>query len=362
MSVTLLLLLVLVGLPLGIPPTGTASQTVPDYALQDRFEGVLEGFTSARETLIRAGVDDTPARVAWLPVLLELADEGSGRAAALFLRHRLPKTDPAVLLARYGQIERVDAGATWIVDPELDVLGSLRRDAGWIGRDEASFFASRFRDSAPDDAQRLLAELLVAQIEEDGAADEPARKRKALALHRRIVEDHPGTPAAEEAADALWRLKKLQVGSEAPNFVTRDVDGNQIRLSQYTAMVTVVDFWSFADPGAAARLAQRAQLYERHREERFVLQGINLDANEIEFRRGVERHGIEWSNAFEGGSGRNAVWKVHRGPRNFVIDALGVIRFVDLDGEELDDAVSQLLREGSRRGQGGSAGAEERAR
>ena len=40
-------------------------------------------------------------------------------------------------------------------------------------------------------------------------------------------------------------LDHLQVGMKAPEIVGKDIDGNEIKLSQYAGQVVVLDFWGF---------------------------------------------------------------------------------------------------------------------
>ena len=70
-----------------------------------------------------------------------------------------------------------------------------------------------------------------------------ADRRQALELFRRCVRDYPQTPAAERAGGFVFELENLQIGMVAPEIVGQDLDGNEIRLSQFRGRVVVVNFW-----------------------------------------------------------------------------------------------------------------------
>ena len=131
----------------------------------------------------------------------------------------------------------------------------------------------------------------------------------------------------------------------AGSVITRDVDGNEIRLADLHRRVLVVEFWSAEGPGARTRVAGLQALVERHIDERFFLLGINLDADAERFRHLVESLEVQWTNVFEGGLAQRPMWRVDRPGANLVLDLNGVVRFVDVHGAELEAAVASLLVE-----------------
>jgi hypothetical protein len=68
---------------------------------------------------------------------------------------------------------------------------------------------------------------------------------RARELYLRVGSLYPDTAAARTAAGALFKLDKLQVGMEAPDYATSDVDGHEFKLSDYRGKIVVLDFWGF---------------------------------------------------------------------------------------------------------------------
>lgn len=77
------------------------------------------------------------------------------------------------------------------------------------------------------------------------AEGDDAKRKPALDLFRRISTEYKGEKAAELAAAYIFELENLQVGMKAPDFVGEDVNGKEIRLSQFRGQVVVIDFWGF---------------------------------------------------------------------------------------------------------------------
>ena len=96
-------------------------------------------------------------------------------------------------------------------------------------------------------------------------------------------------------------------------------------------------------------------LAERLQDEPFALIGVNSDESPDAVAEAIERENITWPSFFDGGSTRGPIatmWKVYAWPTIYVIDHNGIIRYRDVRGEQLDEAVNHLLKElkaGSRR-------------
>jgi hypothetical protein len=83
--------------------------------------------------------------------------------------------------------------------------------------------------------------------------------------------------------------------------------------------------------------------------EPFALIGVNSDENLEELKPRLEQERITWRSFWngEGGTSGNIAerWNVQSWPTLYVIDAKGVIRYKNVDGEALDAAIKTLLAE-----------------
>lgn len=88
-------------------------------------------------------------------------------------------------------------------------------------------------------------------------------------------------------------------------------------------------------------------LVKRLENEPFVLFGINTDEDPDEFRKLCASEGVNWPNLFQGGTDGPVPrqWGVSGYPTIYIVDADGVIRYRDLRGDELDQAVMLLIAE-----------------
>lgn len=88
-------------------------------------------------------------------------------------------------------------------------------------------------------------------------------------------------------------------------------------------------------------------LVERLMDEPFVLFGVNTDKDPARYRAQAESMGVTWPNLFQGGTDGPVPtkWGVSGYPTIYVVDAEGVIRYRDLRGEALEEAVLLLIAE-----------------
>ena len=85
----------------------------------------------------------------------------------------------------------------------------------------------------------------------------------------------------------------------------------------------------------------------------FALIGVNSDADRDELKRVMKKEGITWRSFWDGGSPSGPIakeWNVSGWPTVYVLDAKRTIRFKNVSGPELDEAVDRLLGELARDG------------
>ena len=114
-------------------------------------------------------------------------------------------------------------------------------------------FYERVARDNPDKTAKAWAEFSIASIlygrgDEGGGdsdASEGGGRKRAGELFRKVAREYAGTKAAKQADGYVYELDNLQIGMKAPDFVGKDADEREIRLSQYRGKVVVVDFWGF---------------------------------------------------------------------------------------------------------------------
>jgi hypothetical protein len=80
----------------------------------------------------------------------------------------------------------------------------------------------------------------------------------------------------------------------------------------------------------------------------FALLGVNSDRDREQLKLAMQQEQITWRSWWNGGGTGGPIsraWEVRGWPTIYVIDARGVIRYKDVRGHAMDQAVDALLKE-----------------
>ena len=69
-------------------------------------------------------------------------------------------------------------------------------------------------------------------------------------------------------------------GASAPDFSLRDVNGQDVRLSDFAGKVVLIDFWATWCVPCEAAIPHLQEMYERHKDEGLVILGVSMDGPE----------------------------------------------------------------------------------
>jgi thiol-disulfide isomerase/thioredoxin len=157
---------------------------------------------------------------------------------------------------------------------------------------------------------------------------------------------------ADKAKAELARianLPNLKVGKLAPEITGEDLDGKPLKLSDHRGKVVVVCFWATWCGPCMAMVPHEREIVHRLAGKPFALLGVNSDeaGDREKARKAVREKQMTWPSWWDGGV-RGAIqtaYDVPHWPMVYVLDAKGVIRYIDVSGKELDKAVDTLLAE-----------------
>jgi thiol-disulfide isomerase/thioredoxin len=197
-----------------------------------------------------------------------------------------------------------------------------------------------------------------------GPDADPALRAKAVSALRAVESDFADVAClgprkgaktlGERAAAELFELLQLSPGKTAPEIEGTDLDGAKLKLSDYRGRVVLLVFWaSWCGPCMAEVPHERALLLDRYKGGPFAVVGVNGDEDPAAARRAATDKRIVWrsfSNGPDGAYGPiNTAWNVRFLPTVYVIDDLGTIRHVGLDGRALEEALDRLVAEAGER-------------
>jgi thiol-disulfide isomerase/thioredoxin len=164
-----------------------------------------------------------------------------------------------------------------------------------------------------------------------------------------------GALSAKKEAEELARTVRekyddvcpdLSIGKPAPEVVSQGLDGKPVKLSALKGKVVVLDVWTTWCGPCKAMIPHERAMVERLKDKPFVLVSISADEKKETLTKFLSRQKMPWThwwNGYEGGILED--WDVQGYPTIYVLDAKCVIRYKDLRGEKLEEAVNKLLKE-----------------
>jgi len=173
------------------------------------------------------------------------------------------------------------------------------------------------------------------------------------------VQENTGADPSEPSAAASLPVQsspynnKFQVGDEAPDFSGEGISAGTVKLSDYRGKVVLLDFWASWCGPCIVELPNVIEVYEKYHPQGLEIIGISLDSSRDALEEFLESHPkMTWSQAFDGQGWQSAVgqlYGVDAIPFTLLLDGTGKIRYRDLRGPALSQAVEAMLKESAAR-------------
>ncbi len=242
--------------------------------------------------------------------------------------------------------------------PHRFVRGPACLVLGEFLHDRAKVISSLRRVEHPVSAKVYEAHYGAEEMRRLQAADPEPVLKEAEACYQRVLAEfadiHPPAfrdPLAKRARAGLDEIRLLAVGKTAPEIKGEDIDGKPMRLSEFRGKVVVVVFWATWCGPCMQCIPAEKELVRRLQGRPFVLLGVNGDPDRAKLRERLTKDPLPWRSWWDGlpdgakGSRIAEAWNVTGWPTVYVLGPHGVIRYRNLFGQDLDQAVEKLLKE-----------------
>jgi thiol-disulfide isomerase/thioredoxin len=340
----------------------------------DRFYAALHKNMDAALDLARANPDD-PVAFESLKFVIRTNRAGPGDATARALRMILEHGD----VKSPGQgTHLVHIALTLFQYPDAETLlrrvvaeNPFRDDRGfgcyWLSKHllQRARMVRKFRQKPGDmkDYEKYTAAEPIDKFVRETNPDN--LENQAEVLFERVIAEFGdlkmnGEPRtlAEIAKGELFSLRNLTVGKMAPKIVGADHEGKPFSLSDFRGKVVLLTFSGDWCGPCKGMYPQERALVTKFKEKPFALVSVNTDTALNTLEKSFRSGEITWRCWWDGGTDGPITtrWGVSSFPSIFVLDHNGVIRFMDVRGDDLDRAVGALMIEIEKQSSGGAGG------
>lgn len=131
----------------------------------------------------------------------------------------------------------------------------------------------------------------------------------------------------------------------APDFVTHDLKGKEVRLSDFKGKYLLLDFWASWCRPCRQRAAELKAIYDQLQARGITVCGLSMDENKAQWEAATQEDGIIWTNTGELKPFKEntiaADYKVSQLPTMFLIDPDGKII---MQNPEIEDLMALPLK------------------
>ena len=138
----------------------------------------------------------------------------------------------------------------------------------------------------------------------------------------------------------------MRIGMTAPDFHTKDFEGNPVNLSQYEGQIIIMNFWATWNDQCLKELPEIKKLYRKLKGPGIQFIGISSDDNIDDLKGFVRQHNIEWPQICEEMRYKGMMSKlydVNRIPIMFVLDQKGKVQYIGNKKGEITKIVTALI-------------------
>lgn len=161
-----------------------------------------------------------------------------------------------------------------------------------------------------------------------------------------LKNEHPNfdfIPRLEEQVSILY---KAQVGSQAPELIFPNPEGDLIAVSSLRGNYVFIDFWASWCKPCRAENPNLKRIYELYHPKGLEVYGYSLDQEREQWITAIETDQLTWEQTsdLKGWGAKGAKdYGVQAIPATYLLDPQGIIIARDLRGAELEAALEELF-------------------
>ena len=140
------------------------------------------------------------------------------------------------------------------------------------------------------------------------------------------------------------------VGTDAPDFVLKAMDGRNLRMSEFRGQVVLVNFWARWAGDSRQEMPALDRINTTYSRAGLVVLGVSVDEDLARAREFADAMKVSYPIMFDTGSNIGRDYRLQTMPMTILVDRAGIVRYSNVGFKRGDeraylDHIRELLRE-----------------
>ncbi|GAB4334685.1 MAG: TlpA disulfide reductase family protein [Flammeovirgaceae bacterium] len=163
---------------------------------------------------------------------------------------------------------------------------------------------------------------------------------------QKLSEKYPSVSYVKDMQEKIQGMKRIAVGSNAPDIQLTDPNGKIVSLSSLKGKVVLIDFWASWCGPCRKENPNVVRMYEKFKNKGFEIYGVSLDKDKQAWLDAIQKDGLKWIHVSDlkfWQSDAAKLYNISAIPMTVLLDKEGKIIAKNLRGKALEDKLNEIL-------------------